>query len=155
MIGAAPADPLSALHAAVPVAATGLAGGPLLQWSPSFNDLRHATAPAPGPADVALAASATGRAGVALTHAPNTAQPGPLQASTPVPEAALLSGLLLFVFALLLRRFARPQRRPLLIGARLPTLGSVARPPATAAAAAAAAPRHQQHSDAPRGLQAT
>ena len=67
----------------------------------------------------------------ALTSAPGVARPSPLQTSAPVPETALLSGLLLFLFALLLRRFARPQRRPLLIGARLPTLGSVARQPAT------------------------
>lgn len=142
--GAAPGGPLAAQQPALPAAATPAAaadraGSPLLQWSPSFNDLRQAAAPAHSPADVA--------------SAPGPAQSSPLQASTPLPEVALLSGLLLFLCALLLRRFARPQRRPLLIGARLPTLGSVARQPASANTANTA-PRHQ-HSDTPCGLQAT
>ncbi len=104
--------------------------------------------------DVATAASPTGQTVLALTSAPGTAQPSLLQASTPVPGAALLFGLLVFLFALLLRRVARPQRRPSLIGARLPTVvGSVARQSASANTTTTA-PRHQ-HSDAPCGLQAT
>ena len=158
--GATAADPATFQHhPAVPVAATsavaGRAGLLLPQWPPSFNDLRQAVtptaSPARSPAGVATAAGVAGQAALALAGAPGAAQASPPHHSTAVPGAALLSGLLLCLFGLLLRRFARPQRRPLLIGARLPKMGNAVHQPT---AATATVPSHPHH-DAPHGLRAT
>ena len=154
------AQPALGSAGAAAAGSAGLAGGPPLQWSPSFNDLRQVSTPARSPAGDTTAAGVDGPLGkaVALQAGPvATGLTGALDGGGPLPEAALLSGLVLFLFGLLLRRFARPQRRRQLIGARLPTLGAAASP-ALSAAATGIAHRSEalpQQGDAPRSLQAT
>lgn len=163
-----PAQVTSAAQAAQPAlvsagaaaaGSAGLAGGPPLQWSPSFNDLRQVYTPARSPAGDTTAAGVDGPLGKALVLQAGpqaTGLPGALDGGTALPEAALLSGLVLFLFGLVLRRFARPQRRRLLIGARLPTPGAAA-PPARPAAATGKAHHSdamQPQGDVPRSVRA-
>lgn len=137
----------------------------MLWWSPSFDALRQADPPAWHPAVALPVLLQAPGAGPLQLSPPRAGQAEALPGGAPVPEAALLSGLLLFLLALLLRRLGRRQRRrPLLIGTRPPTLPGTTRhlpqptplpSPAAAVGNTMRTKMPRPHGDAPCSLQAT